>query len=183
MQVGQYLISSAIFTDIAVQGQYAYVTTSDRFLRILDLANPQQPVQVGSVAIPAYGGSLVVSGRYAYIGFTNNTSGLRVVDVTNPAEPRVVTILQDTTEISALEIQGQQLYAAGDTRLQIYDLSANSAVPQVIGMADLGYLGSAYGLAVAGTTIVVPHGRDGLYVMKTPVATNSVELPLILRSW
>lgn len=182
VRVGLYTASSGII-NMVVQGQYAYIITTDYLLLVLSLANPQLPVQVGSVAIPVYAQSLAVSGRYAYIGFINNTNGLHVVDVTNPAEPTITAVLPGVKEISALEIQGQQLYAAGDTVLRVYDLSGNPAAPRLIGLAGLRGDGSVNGMAVADSIIFVPHERDGLYVVKATVATHGLTLPLIFRSW
>jgi hypothetical protein len=72
-------------SDIAVEGNYAFLVEGYDRLRILNISNPANPITIGSCQ--AYcGRDIFLSESYAYIGCTNNT-GLRIVDISDPVNP------------------------------------------------------------------------------------------------
>ena len=70
---------------VAVQGAYAYVAGGASGLRIVNVADPAHPVEVGSLPTVAPANAIAVAGGAAYVaaGF----AGLRIVDVADPAHP------------------------------------------------------------------------------------------------
>jgi hypothetical protein len=64
-------------------GDYAYVADSDSGLRIISLADPARPAEVGSVYCDAAG--VAVNSGLAYVGCED--SSFRVISVSDPANP------------------------------------------------------------------------------------------------
>jgi hypothetical protein len=79
-------------TDIAVSGDYAYLTGAG-WLRVIDVSDPLAPVEVGYIDYG--GGSVAVSGGYAYTGLYippivppgTPYSLMNVYDVSTPSAP------------------------------------------------------------------------------------------------
>ncbi len=96
--------------DIALQGDYAYIATGVQGyysnegtfgLRIVHIANPGSPKEVGMLELGSAQG-VAVAGRYAYVAVENRGShrernfrpgGLRVVDISDPKQPKLVATL------------------------------------------------------------------------------------------
>jgi len=71
--------------DVFVQGNYAYLCAVG-VLVILDISAPAHPTKVGYIALPDLAYGVHVSGSYAYVA--DGSSGLRVIDVSSPSNPR-----------------------------------------------------------------------------------------------
>jgi len=91
--VGQTGVLPGI-ADVAVSASTAYVADGDAGLRVVDVSNPATPTELGFYDTPGYARGVVVSGSTAYVadrgifdGSQRVGSGLRVVDVGNPASP------------------------------------------------------------------------------------------------
>jgi len=86
---------------IYVGGGYAYVTSyihndfNAHTFHVVDISNPTNPTQVGSVGVFLYPGEtngVYVSGNYAYVagvryGVSGYAGGVQVVDISNPSAP------------------------------------------------------------------------------------------------
>jgi len=59
-----------------------------RGLRVISVADPEHPVEVGYCDTDGWAHSVTVSGDYAYVADGGN--GLRVISVTNPEHPEEV---------------------------------------------------------------------------------------------
>jgi len=77
---------------IALRGDYAYVAlnSEDRWtdkgaLRIFNIANPADLTQTSTFVTPGKAFGVQVSGNYAYVA--DDTAGLLIIDVSNPAAP------------------------------------------------------------------------------------------------
>lgn len=132
---------------IEAHGDRVYVasTTNGGIFKVLDVANPAAPQELGSLATSqTY--DLTVRGNYAYLvdGADFGDGGLRIVDVSNPSAPTVVG--QDTgcpyangVDVGA---DGATTYiaCASDATfanaLRIVD-SSNKANPQLLGSIAL----------------------------------------------
>ena len=87
-------------SDIAIQGNYAYVTefgSPNSRLEIFDISNPVNPVSISTLSINAYANNIIVSGRYAYIGtgmFGAGAAGtIQTINISNPSVPVSITSL------------------------------------------------------------------------------------------
>lgn len=134
--------------DIAVEGKRAYLwgvnDDENNYIDVIDLSTlPAPPVHVGLIALPFvdYGdiGNLAVSGRYVYLVTSPmhwepwTGGGLHIVDVKDPATPRVVGSLP-IPDIGLMPWQGPGLtiakqgrhivaYMVGKTALHLIDVS------------------------------------------------------------
>ena len=73
---------------MAVAGHYAYVVDGNG-LRVVDVMNPDAPTVVGFCDMPGSSHGVAAAGNYAHVA--DGGGGLRVIDVTNPAEPKEAT--------------------------------------------------------------------------------------------
>jgi hypothetical protein len=73
---------------IFVDGNYAYVAAVDHGLRIVNISNPVDPVEVGHYDISNWAMDIVVVENYAYISTgVGGGGGLRIIDISNPESP------------------------------------------------------------------------------------------------
>lgn len=79
--------------DLALAGSTLYVADTSGGLRLIDVADPYFPVELGSSATPnrAYGVS--TDGSIAYV--TATQAGLLLVDVTDPSSPDLLSTFSD----------------------------------------------------------------------------------------
>ena len=74
-----------LIPDVAVAGDYAYVANRSTGLRVVDISDPANPVEVGFCDTGFNAWGVAVAGDYAYVA--NSVAGLRVVDVSDPSNP------------------------------------------------------------------------------------------------
>ncbi|MCP4155153.1 MAG: hypothetical protein GY757_45935 [bacterium] len=121
--------------DIYVSGNYAYVANwGGLALEILDISNPLQPSLVGSYGGSGYGLGLQLSGSNIYLA---DTVGLRIVDVSNPATPLYVGMVDTAGGTRAVSFinTGAVCLAADWGGLQVVN-ATNPASPSVTGSYD-----------------------------------------------
>ena len=75
--------------NLAIAGTHAYILC-DRGLVVVNIADPLKPVIASEIAAPAInkGTGIAVQFRYAFI---TDADGFKVVDITAPAQPRLIT--------------------------------------------------------------------------------------------
>ena len=121
---------------VAVEGDYAYVTTMFSGLNIFDISLGNRPILVSEVKPDRGGcGPLTLHDGIAYIAC--NTSGLFIVDVKDPLSPKVLS--HDVFQDNGLSIAYHNDYVyflshLGD--IKIYDLS-DPTNPQQVGYFDM----------------------------------------------
>ena len=76
--------------DVVVRQNYAYVTAGNAGLRILDISNPEAPVELGYCDTPEDAETLELQGNYAYVADWERT--LWIIDISDPAEPTQVGV-------------------------------------------------------------------------------------------
>jgi len=121
---------------VHVSGNYAYVADSSAGLRVIDISDPANPNEVGFYhdprqGIPEHARKVHVSGDYAYVadsawnaatGYTN--AGLRVVDISTPANPNEVGFRNTPDMAYGVYVSGDYAYVAGKSRgLRVMDVS------------------------------------------------------------
>jgi hypothetical protein len=159
---------------VAVSGTLAYVT--DGQLRIIDMADPQNPVLVASLAVPSGASSVTVAGGYAYVG----GAGLAIVDISDPQSPHVVGSLELPNGVIQAAASGTLVYVACNyAGLQVVDVAdpQNPTVIGAVGMPD-----SAQGVALCGAYAYVADYEAGLKVVnitdpRNPVVVGNVATP------
>jgi len=132
---------------VKVVDHTAYVTTSDGFLKSIDISNPAYPHVLASVPLTdmlaqAFFGALEVSDAGLVVSDGNS---LRIVDVSNPSAPRLRGLYHDSEWFVGLSTRGAIAYGTNETQFLVVDC-ANPDSP---------YLRSALDISgLAGTTSV-----------------------------
>jgi len=149
---------------IAVRMPYAYVSgmkwsgnTTRATLTVVDISDPFEPSIVSSYVCAhkaRHLGTLALSGNYVYLGVEDfsqgdddRRSGFRVIDVSDPRNPRevYVGISNITGSYSAdVIVRGNYAYLTGDM-LRIFDLS-NPQFPSLV----VSYVLRCAGIALSG---------------------------------
>ena len=115
---------------MAVSGRYAYIADANDGLRVIDVANPAAPVEVGIYDTPEYAEDVAVAGQTAYVA--DRGSGLRVIDVTNPAAPVEVGFYDTPGMPGAWPCRALRLRRRSGSGLRVIDVT-NPAAPVEVG--------------------------------------------------
>ena len=78
--------------DVVIQGNTAYVvwqTTSPGGMSIYDVADTENPIELGTVTTPAGVRPLDVVDNTAFVA--GDTSGLQIIDISNPESPQIIS--------------------------------------------------------------------------------------------
>lgn len=111
----------------------------------------------------AYATAVVISGKYAYLA--NGTDGLRIYDVSNPANPVNTGHVNDGGYAVGVAISGNYvLLGNGQDGLRIYDVSWPSNPVSVGHANDGGGSGYASHVAVSGNFAYLANATDGLRI-------------------
>jgi len=142
---------------VEVVGNYAYISTGNRYLNIFDISNIASATLVSSTF---YGDSqyfyaapydVVVSGNYLYIP-GSYMYGTLVFDISNPAAPKKVSTIQKFSELQNtqfMRVEGNYLYGTG-TGFMIYNVASATTPVQMDGIIDATNLPSPQGFAISG---------------------------------
>ncbi len=159
---------------LAVGGDHAYVT--DRwFVRVFDLKKLSSPALVRALSVPAgVPRTIVVQGKMAYL--TADLGGLYVIDLANPAYPKIIGAYKYSGFAYGLAIdRGYAYLAHSDTGLQVLDIR-NPRAPVKVGSLRLD--GEPYGVAVQGHWAYVAAGPAGLKI----IDISRPELPKVVST-
>ncbi|MBU0661296.1 hypothetical protein KKG22_03920 [Patescibacteria group bacterium] len=117
---------------LEVAGNYVYIVTDAGNLQVIDISDPSIPAHKGLLDSASFGDlkGIRVRGNYAYIADSVNQK-MHVVDVSDPANPILVTSLDLWESAENIEVQGKYAYIlTGMGSMAIIDISdpANPAV-------------------------------------------------------
>jgi hypothetical protein len=163
----------AVAGDVVVSGQYAYLANLPDGLRIYDISNPSNAVQVGRFSTNGYSpSSVTVTNGYAYLAAG---SVFEIVSVTNPASPSLVAARALTVQADQLDVSGNYIFLAAQSQgLVIYDAS-NVFSPLKVGqISNKG--GYATWVIVSGNFAYLANGNDGLRVYSITNPASPVNL-------
>jgi hypothetical protein len=148
------------------------------------VSNPYAPAFVGSVQVPLYGFGLWVSGGYAYVISYVGVSSigtLDVVDVSNPASPKIVGSTNTGTaglHVADIKVVGKYAYVAGQSNGQseilVFDIS-NPASPYLLSSLPVAH--SPQGLDVEGNYLYETFYDQyslNIYDISNPAAPSQV---------
>jgi len=157
---------------VFVQLNYAYIGVGPRLV-IIDMANPANPIVKGKTEpLPGIVQDIYLSGSYAYVA--SGHGGLRVVNVSNPANPYQVGGIDSSGFASGVVVASNYAYVAdGRDGLRVVDIS-NPTNPQEVGGLDTP--GSAAGVDVAGSYAYVADLNRGLRVINIATPSEPTEV-------
>lgn len=148
------------FDALFVEGNTAYMSDGSRLV-ILDFTNPVTPIVIGKSAVaPGFIQGIFVTNNKAYVA--DAYPGLRIFDVSVPANPTELGRLSLPTGATGIFVVGNIAYvAAGSSGLRIIDVSSPAA-PTELGVYDTPTINKIY---VSGTTAYVAAGSSGLRII------------------
>ena len=123
-----------------IAGNYAYIVESENpiigktELKIINIANPANPVIAGSLKIDVSSGQIeAVEGDYAYVSYHNynkqlgkfnEDSGIKIINIANPANPTIARSLKVEDFVNEIAVTKQYIYVAnGKAGLKVYQLA------------------------------------------------------------
>jgi hypothetical protein len=155
---------------IAVEGNYAYVASSQDDVRVVDISDPTNPYIAGFCDMPDQNGlfsdDVIISGRYGFVAA--GWYQLQVMDIINPLNPHIVGSYRGPGHYYDLAISGNYAYAAASwVGLDVIDINdptnpfrvASCSIP-IGSPSDL-----ASGIALSGNYAYLTAGYGGMYVI------------------
>lgn len=164
---------------VAAAGNYAYVAYADQGLRVIDVSNPELPLEVAGYDSPGESHAVALSGDFIYLA--DGTAGMRLLFLESPnsANPKVNEIADIDTpgEVNNIAVVGQTAYLAdGSNGLRVISL-VNPAQPVDLGWEDTP--GTAMDVAVHDEFAYVADGDSGLRVINIVDASKPAEIGAI----
>ncbi len=161
VELGKLELSSlSTISDIFINNNFAYVADGWDGLRIIDISNSANPVEVGSFSSDDLALDVFVAGNYAYLA--NDLAGLRILDVSNPTNPVEVGHFDTEGNSEGVFVNGNYAYLAdGDFGLRILDISNPSSSIEVSVFSTGSY---SVNVVVKGSYAYIADGDD-LYVL------------------
>jgi hypothetical protein len=158
---------------VAVAGQCAYVADDQTIgggLRVIDVSDPDNPVQRGYCETPGDAFDVALAGDYAYVADWD--AGVSVIDVSDPTNPQVVGQYDTPGLAMGVAVCGAYAYLA-DGPLRIIDVSDPTSPVEVAVISTVGF---AQGVACAGGHVYVAASAGGLRVIDVSDPTKPVEV-------
>ncbi len=181
LAVGKTAPLPGIVMEVVVPGNagpmasgYAYVADFDSGLRVVDVSDPTQPVEVGFHQTPGHAYGVAVAGVMTYVA--DGETGLRVVDVSDPTQPVGVGSYDTPGFAYGVAVAGGYAYVAdsagratggGHIRPGAADRGRATAMSE-----------NARGVAVAGGYAYVADSSGGLRVVDVSDPAQPIEVGL-----
>jgi hypothetical protein len=164
---------------IAIQGNYAYLGMYERLV-VVDISMPAALQLVSqSDPFPDVVFDLALSGDHAFVA--NGNGGLRVVDISNPAQPGEVGHLEIQGLVEDVVISGSYAYlAVSFSGLVVVDISDPSH-PVQAGFYQAEIL--SYGLSISGSNAYLADCKNGLRVIDISDPTHPAQVGLYKSAW
>ncbi|RMD58160.1 hypothetical protein D6833_13175, partial [Candidatus Parcubacteria bacterium] len=151
-------------SSVIVQGDYAYLRSSDEQVRVIDISNPNLVVSVGVYNVPHKITNLSTAGNYLYV--TTENDDVYILDLAVPSSPAQAGIYHapGNRQTGGTAAKEKYLYlAAGSAGLQIIDLS-NPAAPEKAGV--YGAPSAVMGVALDKNYLYVADRYNGLRILE-----------------
>ena len=170
----------ALLFSVTVAGTTAYLTDFVfHGIRIVNVANPAYPNQIGTYQIPGTVYDVAVAGSTAYLA---TSDALMVVDVSTPSSPTLVSSLPLPSECFGVLLSGSTAYVcAGPAGVFAVDISEPTA-PVISGQYDTD---RAVAACLYYDYVVVADVSNGIYVFADDkvVSTPSIMAATGIRAY
>lgn len=164
--IGTLEIPDTCLSDLVIEGSYVYATGGEEGLLVIDIHNPATPRLVGTSDTPGQAIAVDIEGGYAFVAdadWSYQAGGLRVVDISDPTLPKLVTPFKlqgipDLKHVIDVEVVGEYAYLAAydgenyNDGLRVIDIS-NPLDPRQVGRGTGGPV-SWEGLTVVGDYVL-----------------------------
>lgn len=125
----------ALDWQLVVENGLAYTSAGSKFI-ILDVSTADQPREVGNLVLPQSVMDIAVYGSYAYVAISGES--LQIVDVSNPATPRLSATYRAVNQrsgrlegVDTVTVAGGYAYLSTWENLHIVDVS-NPLIPRLV---------------------------------------------------
>ncbi len=182
VEVGRHDAYSTYRIDVANGMAYVVESTpSPEILHVVDVSDPTAPIERGSLHMYDFIWEVFVVGDLVYVA--NDDLGLRIVDASDPATPRVIGTyaagsVHDVQVVGSLAHVTSAEFGGGYLVLDVTDRTSPSLVTLY---NPSGWL-HPFHVAVAGdvTYLGEPQGLPGIHVLDVSDVENPVELEEIV---
>jgi hypothetical protein len=158
--------------DIEVVGNVLYATVQTSGFHIFDVADPSDPVEIGSFTSTGPSHAIAVVGNLAY--FADGINGLRVIDVADPNHPILLGHVDAGIWANAVALQDNIAYVANDWGgLHIVDVTDPTQPVEIGALDTAGHTGD---VAVEGPLAYLADGEDGLRIIDVSDPTQPNEI-------
>jgi len=165
--------------DVALQDHFAFLAQGWRGLRILDVADPANPIEISSLALQGDAHAVAVDGRFAYVILASGSfAGIDISDTTSPAQVASYDLRGDARSVaiagnlayvpSAGHVQGLQVVSIAG--IHVIDV-ADPAHPVEVTFAPTPATGTT--VRVSADRVYVAAGEAGLLVFHVVQAAGS----------
>ncbi len=155
--------------DGAMVGSHAFVL-NQRKLNVIDVADPNNLVRLGSIDLQGEPIRIDISGNIA--GITFGEGGVSFFDISDPAALRELSHVPLPGNIFAITMSGTRAYVSGqDSGLHIIDFS-NPAEPKILGMTPTARISSE--TVLYGDYAYVAAYQDGLQIFNIADPANII---------
>jgi len=138
------------YTDVFIQGSYAYCASEEAGLDIIDVGNPTSPKKIGGIDT-LFARRVWVNGNtgHAYLA---DTATLRIIDISVPSAPKSLGVYDPNLLVEDVVVIGNYAFMIGSIfssdffgkgELHILDIS-NPATPILLGKYQTDVISSVY---------------------------------------
>lgn len=173
---------------VIYQDGYLYLThSSEGRLYIADVHDPARPALISDVATGDGAFAVFVRGNYAYVGGCFPGSSLKVIDVSDKKNPRLVSTLADSARYGctcSFQTSGKDLVAIAysSNSLTVYDLS-NPAMPSEKGFIQSDQLYGPNRLALIGKKAYMINSINDCLVELDLSSPSKPVIDWVVPSW
>ena len=168
---------------VQVEGSIAYVAQSTGGMQLYDIANPTNPIPVGSFPTTGPALGLHVKGNLAFVAC--DQGGLEIVDVSQPAKPSLVGHYDTPGQAENVFVIGGIAYVA-DRFWGLHLLNVREPEKPIF-LSTILYARQVIDVKVVGSLAYVLAQQDGLVILDVSNPTNVIRrgtayLPTLTRA-
>jgi hypothetical protein len=174
--IGYYLTYGGAF-GIAVDSEYAFIVDFHAPLRLISIADPAHPFEVGQDTTTTFGNNVaIIDTDFVYVP-DESVSGVHVISIDSIADSAhtvEVGFLNTPTGVGGIAVAGQYAYMAAGTELLVVSV-ADPVNPVVVARCDTSGTGVT-DVAVSGHYAYVMDYNQGLEVISVADPLHPVEV-------
>ncbi|QGZ42385.1 hypothetical protein IP92_04120 [Pseudoduganella flava] len=156
---------------VAVGGDYAYIAAGSAGLHVVSLSSDRRtPSILATLNLSASANDIALAGNIAYLA---TSGGLKVVDITNPAAPRLLGTFAGVGNAMGVKVRGTTAYVVAGGSLYIVSVANPGAMIQA-GTLSLG--GTAWNLDLDPTRNLAAVAMGGAGLKLVDVSNLSAPL-------